>query len=202
MKKNILGISIIAVLVAIFLIDQFYTPKQEDTGPNEVDVTGDPSISGEALTAPNQKLLQEGDKAPPFQLVNLQGDKATWDDFDTSVVVLNFWATWCKPCMEEMPDLATLHNEYGEEAQVVAVNVTDTETSEEKVHQFVQDGSFPFAILLDKEASMYDSYSIINIPTTFFIRSEDQEIIKRVNGFMTYEQMEEYTQSALDDMNE
>ncbi len=134
--------------------------------------------------------MQEGEIAPGFTLTNLNGESIDALDQSQEYIFVNFWATWCPPCIEEMPDLQAFQDKYPELIKIIGVNGTDSETSVEKVREFVEDGSYSFQVLLDKENAVYDHYSIINMPTSFIIRTSDQKIIKRKNGAVSLEQME------------
>lgn len=190
--KNFFSITVILLLVAILVVTNFTDWTEDDQEPNLIDVTGDTSQEGVAITSPSDSVLKEGDKAPAFALEDLEGNQIKGLNADQEYVLMNFWATWCPPCVEEMPALQAFEDKHSEKIKVVAVNVTNTESSVSKVKNFVDEGSFDYTILLDKEDAVYEAYSIINMPTSFFIRTSDQTIVKRVNGSMDENQMEDY----------
>lgn len=190
--KNFFSIAVILVLVAIVVVTNFTDWTEDDKDPNLIDVTGDTSQEGVAITSPSDSMLKEGDKAPAFVLEDLEGNQIKGLHADEEYILVNFWATWCAPCVDEMPALQAFEDKHSEKVKVVAVNVTNTETSVNKVQTFVNEGSFDYTILLDKEDVVYEAYSIINMPTSFFIRTSDQTIVKRVNGSMDEEQMADY----------
>lgn len=70
--------------------------------------------------------LEKGDQAPDFELKTLDGQTASLSDYKGKKVLVNFWATWCKPCRTEMPDLDAIRSEY-DQVEVLAVNLTTTE---------------------------------------------------------------------------
>ncbi|PWU68767.1 TlpA family protein disulfide reductase [Gracilibacillus dipsosauri] len=191
MKKNIIGLGILVILTGIVIYTNFTNNSNEDTGPNEFDVTGDTSVEGGMITSPNHQVLEEGDTAPIFHLKDLQGQQLSLSDVDKDLILVNFWATWCKPCVEEMPAIQQFEDKYGDQVKVLAINATATETKREKIRPFVEEGGYAFTILLDEDGTTYENYSIIGVPSSFFIDSETLEIVKMVRGPMTLEQMEQ-----------
>ncbi|MFC4404481.1 TlpA family protein disulfide reductase [Gracilibacillus xinjiangensis] len=200
MVKNIIALTVIIGLIGIVIFTNFPTifNKEKNDGPNEFDVTGDTSVEGEFIMPPNQQLLKEGMKAPGLVLENIQGEELNLTEVNKEFVFINFWATWCKPCIEEMPDLEELEQKYKDLLQVLAVNATSMDNGMKAVEDFISNGKYDFTILLDKDGKVYDNYSVINIPTTFIVRQSDQQIIKRINGMMTYDQMEQYVNELQD----
>ncbi|UOQ47725.1 redoxin family protein [Gracilibacillus caseinilyticus] len=196
MWKNIISISIIILLVGIFIVTNFTNIGQDEHKPNIIDVTGDTSVEGGSISAPNAYQVNEGEEAPNFTLENREGEEQQAFDHDKPYTLVNFWATWCPPCVEEMPALQKFQQQNAETVQVVAVNVTNTETSKEVVYDFLDNGTFEYPILFDEEDIVYDGYSIINMPTSLLIRTSDLKILKRINGSMTLEQMQKYLEDA------
>ncbi|SER09536.1 Thiol-disulfide isomerase or thioredoxin [Gracilibacillus ureilyticus] len=194
MAKNIIAGIIIIALIGTVIYTNFPTlfDQATKTGPNEYDVTGDTSVEGGFITPPNQELLKEGMEAPNLLLKNLQGEEYNLTQIEKDFVFVNFWATWCKPCIEEMPDLERLEQSYPDLLQVLAINATSMDNGISAVEKFLDSGQYDLEILLDTEGEAYDKYTVINIPTTFIIRQSDQQVIKRINGIMTYEQMEQH----------
>ncbi|GAB2548586.1 redoxin domain-containing protein [Gracilibacillus alcaliphilus] len=188
MWKNILSIGLLVSLVVLVILVNATDIFTDEKEPNIIDVTGDTSAKGVTITAPNVSQLQEGDKAPAFSLDNLSGDTVEVFDQEQEYLLVNFWATWCPPCVEEMPDLQTLQDNHEEEIKVIGIN---TENSLQKAKTFVEEAQLDFTILLDEDNQVYDAFKVINMPTSFIIRIEDQTIMKRINGALSYEQMEE-----------
>ncbi|WP_058307717.1 TlpA family protein disulfide reductase [Gracilibacillus massiliensis] len=189
MKKNFFSILVVLVLVVILLVMNFTNIGEKQSNPNIIDVTGDTSVDGVTITAPNAKQLQEGETAANFTLPNLHGESINALNHNQEYVLVNFWATWCPPCIEELPDLQTFEDRNPDLVKILAVNVTESETSVSNVQDFVED--YTFDVVLDKENEVYDRYSVINMPTSFVIRTSDQKIMKRINGAVSLEQLEQ-----------
>lgn len=85
-------------------------------------------------------------------------------------IVLNFWASWCPPCKEEMPDFDKVYKELGEEIQFVMVDMTDGQRETvEMGTQYVEEQGFSFPVYFDINQEGAMSYRIYSIPTTIFI---------------------------------
>ena len=105
--------------------------------------------------------------APAFELRDLAGRVVRLDDFRGRVVVLNFWATWCEPCREEMPAMMRLARDLGDRGlTVVAVNVKEGRAA---VEGFVRELGLTLLVLLDSTGEVGDRYRLQALPTTYFI---------------------------------
>lgn len=127
-----------------------------------------------------------GDKAPDFELTTLNGDNVKLSDFKGKRIMLNFWASWCPPCREEMPAMEKFYQD--KDAVVLAVNLTDMEVNKKQVTDFTKRFGLTFPILLDEEGEVSSLYRISPIPTTYMIDSEGV-IRHKAYGALTYEQM-------------
>lgn len=202
MWKKIVAIILLSVLVILVIYNNFPSlfSNEANNEPNMFDVTGDTSIDGEYIVAPNKEMLKEGMQAPDFSLSSLHSDElVSLSNFSKEYIVLNFWATWCKPCTEEMPDLQKLKETYESKVDVIALNITSMESKVENIKKFIKDGNFTMDVLLDTDGQTYEQYSVINVPSTFFIRKSDYTIVKRVNGMMTYAQMEDHLEGIFNE---
>lgn len=132
--------------------------------------------------------LERGKEAPDFTLQNLEGETVKLSDYRGERVIVNFWATWCPPCREEIPDFIEVYEE--EDVVILAVNMTHTETSSmEEIEKFVyEEFEMPFPVLLDEENEITTQYRIAAYPTTYMIDSEG--IVRHMAmGPMTYDQI-------------
>ncbi|MCA1023165.1 TlpA family protein disulfide reductase [Halobacillus litoralis] len=180
-------------LAGLLIFGIFSVMKETDGEQHEAIETPESSGSqdGAGMTAPNApEGLQQGGAAPDFTLETLDGETVSLSDFKGKKVFLNYWATWCPPCREEMPEMQRFQEAHGDEVVILAVNGTGSEKSVEKVEDFVQDGGYTFPVLLDQELSLNQNYQIISIPTTYFIGTDGIIQEPRIVGPMTYEDME------------
>ena len=128
-----------------------------------------------------------GQKAPDFSLKNIDGEKVNLRELEGKKVFLNFWASWCKPCQIEMPDIQKLHEEYGEDVEIIAVNLGE---SKKEVKNFLEMRGYNFTILLDENREIGSKYMVRAIPTTYFL-DEKGIITEKHLGVLNYEQMKE-----------
>jgi thiol-disulfide isomerase/thioredoxin len=145
----------------------------------------------EAVANSIQKGVQVGQEALPIELATLRGKKVALDDYIGQPVVINFFATWCHPCQEEMPVIVEMEKKLKENgAALLAVNMTSQERSKQEIAPFLQHYRASFDPLLDEEGEIMKKYQIIGIPTTLVI-DEQGVIIQRINGGLTFELMED-----------
>ncbi|MFD1849698.1 thiol-disulfide oxidoreductase ResA [Oceanobacillus bengalensis] len=148
----------------------------------------------------DNKVYSIGDKAPDFQLqqINKNSELETvqLSDLEGKGVMLNFWATWCKPCEAEMPYMQELYPEYKEKGvEIVAVSLDSTELV---VDRFIDKYDLTFPIPYDKSGEVRDLYKVGPIPSTFFI-NPDGEIEEMVSGALSLERLEGYLQDIQPD---
>lgn len=131
-----------------------------------------------------------GDKAAGFSLETMDGKEVSLSDYEGKPVFLNFWATWCPPCEEEMPDIQKFSDVHGEEVTVLSVNFTKFEPNKEKIPEFVESHKLTFPILMDREGKVGENlYQVISMPTSYMIDGEGVIREKRV-GPLTLKDME------------
>lgn len=108
--------------------------------------------------------------APDFELKTVEGKTVHLSDYVGKKVMLNFWATWCPPCKEEVPHMQKVYEEYKNQGvEILAVNVTNKEKGKEAVAQFVKEHELTFEVLLDKEGVVGNTYQVLTLPTTYVI---------------------------------
>ena len=138
-----------------------------------------------ALVMPTRAAATEtlpsvpAEAAPGFELVDLDGRLHRLADYRGKVVILNFWATWCPPCREEMPAMERAQQALeGEDIVILAINVGE---DEDTIFTFTADYPVTFPLLMDRDAEVIDEYQVVGLPTTFVIDPAGR-IIHRVVG--------------------
>lgn len=126
---------------------------------------------------------------PPGQreLVDLSGTFKTMDgravslsDFHDRILFLNLWATWCTPCLQEMPEMSDLYQEFSEQGlSVVAVTDEDAQI----VGEFLQRNPYPFPILLDPENVLGQRLGVQMIPVTLVIDTQGRQALKKTGTY-------------------
>ena len=112
---------------------------------------------------------------------NLEGEDVPLLDSDAegNVVFLNLWATWCAPCLAEMPAMASLHQKLsGNGFSMVAVSDEDPEI----VREFLEDSPYPFTILADPENTLGDRFGVLAIPSTFIVDREGRMALRQTGA--------------------
>ncbi|MED3573092.1 redoxin domain-containing protein [Cytobacillus praedii] len=140
--------------------------------------------------------LQEGNKAPDFQLKTLNDTDVKLSDLQGKKVFLNFWATWCPPCKAEIPHMQDFYESRNKtEVEILAVNLTTSEKNPGKIRDFVTERSVTFPVLLDQEGEIGDQYRALTIPTSYLIDSNGI-VRKKIVGPMDKEMMEQLIESV------
>lgn len=132
-------------------------------------------------------------EAYDFTLPSLEGKDVTLSELE-GLIILDFWATWCPPCKEEIPYLQEFYEEYGDKGLKVIGISTEPAVTQRKFRskQSENGNKIGYPLLVDSEGEVSKQYGIRSIPTTYFI-SSDGELIKKEVGF-TQEFAEEYRQ--------
>jgi cytochrome c biogenesis protein CcmG/thiol:disulfide interchange protein DsbE len=126
-----------------------------------------------------EPMVAAGDQAPDFTLTTDQGAKITPTSFPGKVLVLNFWATWCAPCVEELPSLAQFQRQFANSG-VVVVGVS-TDRNEVAYRKFLQRFRVPFQTARDPEADIAASYGTYKFPETYII-GRDGKVLQKIVG--------------------
>lgn len=112
--------------------------------------------------------IKGGKKAPNFRLEDLEGKKLELEHFKGKVVFLNFWATWCGPCKEEMPSMEVLHDQFKEKG-FVFLTISVDYAGIKPVKEFIEKHRYTFPVLVDPKGETLDLFEVKGIPTTFLI---------------------------------
>jgi peroxiredoxin len=181
LKRNIVVFALMVVAVAGLLMLAKYR-----LGLRPTHSTG---LAGTAAAS------TAGHDAPDFVLTDLQGHTVKLSDLRGKAVVLNFWATWCPPCKEEIPWLVDLQKRYGSQGlQIVGINMDDGDPKD--VVKFAAENSINYPILYgqDKVADLYGG--IDYLPTTFYI-DRNGVVLDRVFGQPERGEIEKNIQRAI-----
>lgn len=143
----------------------------------------------------------EGDRAYDFILTDLVGKEHRLADYKGKTVFLNFWATWCPPCREEMPDIEKLYEKWGENADNLVIMTVASpnigrEQDEGYIKNFVTEKGYKFPVLLDKDGTLTRRMGIVAYPTTFMI-DRNGKIFARMSGALTEEMMDMVVGNAM-----
>lgn len=153
-----------------------------------------PSLAEKATDSLETTVSQNSDKTdeavyPQVQDIKLfdkEGKEVKLSDFYGKPIILNFWATWCGYCIQEMPDFEEAYKEYGDEIQFLFINTDD---GIEKGESFIKDKTYTFPAYYDLEYNAAITYSITGIPRTIAI-DKDGNIRYNRSGMIDAETLE------------
>jgi cytochrome c biogenesis protein CcmG, thiol:disulfide interchange protein DsbE len=150
------------------------TESQPDT--ETIPQTAQESLSESGAVPAGEPNI--GFQAPDFSLQTLDGQLINLADLRGKNVLLNYWVTWCIPCIEEMPALEKLNQEY-QDQNLVILSVNGIKQDElETVKATIGEFSLSFPVTLDQSGTVYDSYEVQFMPTSFFI--DDLGVIRYI----------------------
>jgi peroxiredoxin len=133
-------------------------------------------VSRESVPDP----IGRGSVAPAFTLPSVPaGEPTSLEELRGQVVLLNFWATWCKPCEEEMPAMQRLHDALAPEG--LALIAVSTDEGREEVEAFARQHALRFSILWDGDRSVSEAYQAYRFPETLLI-GRDGVVVERYIG--------------------
>ncbi len=125
------------------------------------------------------RSVVEGDIAPDFKLEDTKGNQVSLSELRGKVVLVNFWATWCPPCTEEMPSMEELNKALANE-DFVMLAINTEEKGRTVVPEFLKKTPYSFPILYDDKGEVQKQYGVYKFPESFIINKEgvvDQKII-------------------------
>ena len=131
--------------------------------------------------------------APDFETEYLNGSRFMLYDLRGTPVILNFWATWCPPCVREMPTLQKFYDEHKEQLVVIGINLGEDRKTIEK---FIKNLNITFPIILDKDKKIEKSYNLIIRPSTYFIDKNGVVVDKKL-GELSREDLSERSQKLV-----
>lgn len=132
--------------------------------------------------------------AQDFTLANLNGEPVSLSDAKGKITIVNFWATWCPPCREEMPHMQSFYEKNHEEVEMLAVNVTNMDDGRPAIEKFVQEHELTFPILLDESGEVGFMYEVMSLPTSYII-DEEGRVFQKIIGAMDEQVMNELVEA-------
>ena len=147
-KKQVVFLVIIVLLVGLFAAGYFM--KGKPTG---------------------KKIITSGDRAPEFRVQASDGTFVNLSDFRGKVVLVHFWATWCPPCVEEMPTLDKLYRTFNNpDLKILAVSVD--ETGPQSVVPFMQKNNLSVPVYYNPDHSIANLYGTFKFPETYIVNRQ------------------------------
>lgn len=200
-KNLIIGIASAVLLIAIIIGASFlYSKFSDELAGDNLSVLESKETSGDTKDTSKEIVNNsephnddepdsEDYSAPDFTVTNENGKEVKLSDFKGKPVVLNFWATWCYYCKEEMPDFDEASKKHPE-VQFMMVNATDgVRETLEGAKKYVDDEGYSFDVFYDTKSEAVSTFYVTAFPTTYFISSEG-ELIARGSGMLDADSLE------------
>ena len=193
MMKKMIALALALLLVLGLSACGQSAPKQTETAPAETQT---------ADAQQTEAAESEDPPAPDFKLTDQFGKEHRLSAYKGKVVLLNFWATWCKYCVQEMPDLQKLHEKYSaqEDPQLVLLAVAAPgqggEQDAEGIKAYLETNGYTYPSLMDTDGSVFKTYGASGLPTTFVI-GRDGSMIGYVPGAVSADVLQTVVDQAL-----
>ena len=118
--------------------------------------------------------------APELDLLDMEGVRHRMADYRGKVVIVNFWATWCPPCREEMPSMQRAYEQLREEGiEMLAVNIGE---NEDIIFAFTANYPVEFPLLLDLDSATIQNWPVRGLPTTFVVDPQGRLAYRAIGG--------------------
>lgn len=184
MDRNfkLVAFGLLAFLLILLLYISFMDKREEEGG--RLSSVAEESLKGKVPGEENKKLLEEATKKlSELNFLTLDGEEVKLSDYKGKVVLVNFWASWCPPCKEEMPIFEKVYQKYNDKNFVIlAVNM---DTSERALKEFLEKNRYSFPIVRIKgEAGL----NIPGLPTSYLVDKDGS--VKKIR-LGVYRELEE-----------
>lgn len=134
-----------------------------------------------------------GSAAPEAGFEMFDGSSATLADYRGSPLVVNFWASWCPPCVAEMPEFEEVHRAMGDRVVFLGMNTQDTPQDAARI---VERTGVTYDLARDPGGEMFRAFEVLGMPSTFFISPEGR-VVDRHTGALTKELLQQKIEESL-----
>jgi peroxiredoxin len=138
--------------------------------------------SSDRRSGAGAESIGAGKLAPDFVLNDLAGKTVALSSFRGKVVFLNLWATWCPPCLTEMPSIEALHKSFAMNPDFVALMVSE-DSDVKRPPAYIRKNNFDFAVLLDPENKVGEAYDVSGLPESFVIGRDGRIVAHHVGPY-------------------
>lgn len=184
-----LSVLFVGVLIAVALIFPRLTELYEKSGKNP---------AGESSFGGSQNKISATD----FTVYDTSGNEIRLSDKTGKPTVVNFWATWCGYCVNELPDFDVLYKEYGNKVNFMMVDLPDGQReTESAARSFIKNHGYSFPVYFDLNGSASKAYVDGGIPVTVFVDKEGNILEKHI-GMMHETSIREYLEKMVGEQHE
>jgi len=184
----VIGVVLVALLVGALIIYsktqyQLNTSIRAAAGSSETTPSPGPGPAGPAGTTsiPGVASTATG-AAPDFTMTDASGRPIQLSSFQGKPTIVNFWATWCRPCREELPGFQKMYEKYGDRVNFVMLNIVAQGDTAASVQKFCKDNGYTFPVYFDESGEGATVNGVTGIPETIFINAEGKSYGKVVGG--------------------
>jgi cytochrome c biogenesis protein CcmG, thiol:disulfide interchange protein DsbE len=121
------------------------------------------------------------DPLPAMEVVDFDGEQISLADYTGTPLVVNFWASWCPPCIAEMPDLEAVSQLADGRVAFVGVNTQDTQ---DRAEELAERTGVTYDLVRDPDAELFQAFGVFAMPTTFYVDATG-DIVGRHSGLLT-----------------
>ena len=186
MKKSVKYVILVLIVVVGFIgVTVLYDKLSKDYEPKTGFVVEGSEATTEVATE-EQPAEGQVKTVEDFRLQDWDGNEITLYSKVGKPMIINFWASWCSPCKEEMEDFQKAYEEYGDEVEFMMVNLTDnTSETVDIAKEFIESKGYTFPVYFDVYQEGAVKYEIMSIPTTFLLDGEGN-FVARAQGMISY----------------
>lgn len=173
--KNIIKNMIVLMLWGVMLLcagcgNGESSKKSQSEGGGNQERTSEPSDEASENEIEDMTTTDDRVQIDNFEMTLLDGTKTSFEEYKGKKILLNFWATWCGPCVGEMPAFQKLSEEYPEELVVLAINCSE---DQDTVQKFIDNNGYTFPVVLDADGAIQTMFGgVYSIPVTVIIDEE------------------------------
>lgn len=129
---------------------------------------------------PSLEIISSQPNIPDFKLTDLDGKEHSPEQYRGKVLLINFWATWCPPCLAEMESMARLHElEKEQDFSIIAIAMGQTD---EQIKEYRSKNPQPFPLLADPDSKVSEAFGVTGLPTSFLTTRSGQLAFKAQGG--------------------
>ena len=199
-KHGKLIVGIVAFAAFMIVVGVLYGKLSEEYEPEQNLVveegegdksTAEPEMQeGEIADGEEGQPSEELQQAPNFTVETEAGEEVSLQDFFGKPIVVNFWASWCGPCKQELPDFQAAYEKYDGEITFLMVNMTDgSRETKESAMKYIDETGYTFPVYYDVKQDAAYTYTVYSLPTTFFINARG-EAVAYAQGMIDAETLE------------
>ena len=183
MNKKI-QVAIILLVIAFFVIGGTFAYnylKDDYMTDNIINISN--TSQTHFNSSSSQAVEEKTNTAPDFTVLDKDGNTVSLYDYFGKPIIINFWATWCGPCQDELPYFDKMYKEYGDEVVFLMVDLTDgVDDTVESVKKFITEKGYIFPLYFDTNNKGAEAYGINSIPHTIGIDKNGIIVANRIGS--------------------